>query len=52
MAKKKIILNANKKVIEFIKSEVAAKKERHKKMMESMDPKVIDNLQKMKKIEY
>jgi hypothetical protein len=46
----KTIQNVNIRVIEFIKKEIADKKERHAKMMESVNPKVIENLRSMKKI--
>ena len=46
----KVIQNVNQKVITFIKAEIANKKERHKKIMESINPSVISHLKHMKKI--
>ena len=46
----KTISNVNIKVIDFIKKEIADKKERHRKMMESIDPQIIVTLKSMKKI--
>lgn len=46
----KTIENVNIKVINFIKNEIAEKKERHKKMIESINPQIIATLKSMKKI--
>lgn len=46
----KVIKNANQKVIAFIKTEISNKKERHRKIMESINPSVINHLKNMKKI--
>jgi len=48
---KKNIVKANPKAVDFIKSEVAAKKVRHQKLIKSINPNMIKGLQKMKKIE-
>jgi hypothetical protein len=46
----KTIINVNTKVIDFIKKEIADKKERHVKMMQTVNPQVIKTLKSMKKI--
>jgi hypothetical protein len=51
MVKTKIIRNVNKKVIDFIKAKVSAKKERHEKLLKSVKPEIIQGLKKMKKVE-
>ncbi len=45
------ISNVNIRVIDFIKKEIADKKERHRKMIESVDPQIIATLKSMKKID-
>lgn len=46
----KTIQNVNIRVIEFIKKEIADKKERHAKMMQSINPQTVADLKSMKKI--
>ena len=42
--------SANKAVVEFIKSEIASKKKRHKEILDSIDSATISSLKKMKKV--
>ena len=51
MNKKIYISKANQKVVEVIRQSISDKKERHQKLMQSIDPAIVENLQKMKKIE-
>ena len=51
MVNKKVITKTSPKVIDFIKAKIVAKKERHKALARSIDPTLIKELQKMKKIE-
>jgi hypothetical protein len=46
----KTIANVNTKVIDYIKKEIANKKERHVKMMQTVNPQIIQALKSMKKI--
>ena len=51
MKKTKTISKVNRKVIDFIKAELTSKKERHKKLVESINPSLVEGLKKMKKVE-
>ena len=46
----KVISNVNRKVIDYIKKEIADKKERHAKLMQSISPRMVETLKKMKKV--
>ena len=50
MSTTKTIVNVNTKVIDYIKKEIAGKKERHAKMIKSVSQQTIDKLKSMKKI--
>jgi hypothetical protein len=52
MQNKVYISKANKKVVEFIKQSISNKKEKHQQLIQSIKPSIVDNLQKMQKVEF
>ncbi len=46
----KVITNVNRQVIDFIKNEISNKKERHKNLIQSIKPSMIEDLKKMHKV--
>lgn len=50
MSTTKVISNANRKIIDFIRKEISDKKERHIKMVQSIDQRIVSSLKSMKKV--
>jgi len=52
MKTKVYISKVNENVVAFIKESISKKKEKHQQLMKSINPSIVDSLQKMQKVEF